>query len=708
MFSKKVEFLKAIPVWAEGLEKEINRHLMFNTNIDFTDKKNTVIRLTASCAYSVKVNGEFFAMGPARAGHGHYRVDEYVLDNVLDGAANKIEILVAGYNQNSFYWLDQPSFLCAEILKDGEAIAWTSANRDDFKAYNFAERVVKVQRYSFQRPAAEVYDYNRKTDYTAPVKLVHATAEDKVFIERGIFYPEYEKEPAKSIICKGTVGVSEKDSYYDDRAIVNVGEMIKGFPIDELEVCSVWEAQKLDFDATDYTVSDNAPIILPKDTFAVYDMGKNSNGLMGFDIECEEDITLYALFDEIILDNDPNKIDITRLTCSNVIMWKLPKGKYSILSYEPYGYKYLRMVSMGGSAKISDMHIRRVGFYMPDKKIKTDNPKLKAVFDAAIETFRQNVCDIYMDCASRERGGWLCDSFFTSRVEKTLTGKSEVERNFLENFLQPDSFKCIPKGMLPMCYPGDHYDYSFIPNWAMWYVVELEEYLARSGDVEFIESAKPKMYALLNYFKGLENSDGLLEHLKSWVFVEWSKANDFVQDINFPSNMLYSKMKKVMSRLYNDKTLADEAEALDKKIKELSFGGKFFRDNAVYEDGKLVLTENYTEACQYYAFHTGVATPEEFPELWETLLKDFGPQRKQTGKWSEVYFANAFIGNYLRLDLLNIYGYNEEILDNMEGYFYYMAEQTGTLWEHDGTYASCCHGFASHVIYWFDKLGMLE
>jgi alpha-L-rhamnosidase len=103
-----------------------------------------------------------------------------------------------------------------------------------------------------------------------------------------------------------------------------------------------------------------------------------------------------------------------------------------------------------------------------------------------------------------------------------------------------------------------------------------------------------------------------------------------------------------------------------------------------------------------------VATPETYPELWETLLHDFGPQRKETGKHPDIYFANAFIGNYLRLDLLMNYGYEKEILDNMDGYFYYMAEQTGTLWENDGDYASCSHGFASHVIYWLDKLGMLE
>ena len=39
-------------------------------------------------------------------------------------------------------------------------------------------------------------------------------------------------------------------------------------------------------------------------------------------------------------------------------------------------------------------------------------------------------------------------------------------------------------------------------------------------------------------------------------------------------------------------------------------------------------------------------------------------------------------------------------MDNIRGYFAKMADLTGTLWENDTPYASCNHGFASHVIYW--------
>ena len=61
-------------------------------------------------------------------------------------------------------------------------------------------------------------------------------------------------------------------------------------------------------------------------------------------------------------------------------------------------------------------------------------------------------------------------------------------------------------------------------------------------------------------------------------------------------------------------------------------------------------------------------------------------------------FSNAFIGNYLRLELLSREGRSAQILDESIAEYLKMADQTGTLWEHLSPTASCCHGFASHVI----------
>ena len=65
---------------------------------------------------------------------------------------------------------------------------------------------------------------------------------------------------------------------------------------------------------------------------------------------------------------------------------------------------------------------------------------------------------------------------------------------------------------------------------------------------------------LFDYFQPFENRDGLLEKLEGWVFVEWSAANRFVQDVNYPSNMLYAGTLSAAGRLDDKPDLVAKAE----------------------------------------------------------------------------------------------------------------------------------------------------
>ncbi|MBI3118144.1 MAG: hypothetical protein HYZ00_05645, partial [Candidatus Hydrogenedentes bacterium] len=209
-------------------------------------------------------------------------------------------------------------------------------------------------------------------------------------------------------------------------------------------------------------------------------------------------------------------------------------------------------------------------------------------------------------------------------------------------------------------------------------------------------------------FKKFENSDGLLEKLESWVFVEWSKANQFVQDVNYPSNMLYTAALETASRLYGVPELTEKARTLQETIRRQSYDGQFFVDNALRKDNTLERTTNRSEVCQYFAFFFHVATPESHPELWRILREEFGPKRKDTQAWPEIHPANAFVGNMLRLELLSRHGFSQQILDESIDYLLYMASRTGTLWENIDESASLNHGFASHIVHTLlrDVLGM--
>ncbi len=702
-------FAAAQPVWATGREHEMNLTLGFHATFAAPTSGRVLLRVTGSTLYRAYVNGRHAGHGPARAGQGFYRLDEWDLSPWLRPGTNVLALEVAGYNVNSYYLLDQPSFLQAEIVSDGVVLGATGGDGSTaFAARVLGDRVQKVQRYSFQRPFSEVWRLapgwdGWRTNVARPEPAAALTTFAGVsLLPRRVALPEFVVRQPISRVSLGTMERGPAPARpWKDRSLTGIGPQLGGFPEGELETTpslefQAWTPGRKDGEAQATPWSTRTPVSLGAGRCEIVDFGVNLSGFLGVELEATRPSRVFLTFDEVLRDGD---VDWKRLGCVNLVALELQPGRYSFESFEPDTLRYARIVALEGEVTLHQVLLRELtNPDVQEAQFAASDPRLNRLFEAGRETFRQNAVDIFMDCPSRERAGWLCDSFFTARVAPWLSGDTRIERNFLENYLVPAKFDALPQGMLPMCYPADHPDGVFIPNWAMWFVLELEEYAARSGDRALVEALRPRVQRLLEFFQGLRNADGLLEKLPSWVFVEWSKANDWVQDVNFPSNMLYARVLESAATLYGWPELATDAGRLRETIRRQCFDGRFFVDNAVRRDGRLTVTTNRSEVCQYFAFYFGVASPESHPDLWRTLREDFGPQRKQTKAHPEVAAANAFIGNVLRLELLSRYGHCQQTLDESVGYLLYMAERTGTLWENDGDYASCNHGFASHVV----------
>ncbi|MDX9975457.1 MAG: hypothetical protein RBU21_20900, partial [FCB group bacterium] len=493
--------------------------------------------------------------------------------------------------------------------------------------------------------------------------------------------------------------------------LVTVGPTVKGYPEAELTRIPSLEMQSL---KSVPVVTDPVPfdaaskVDLVGNAYASFDFGTNLAGFPGVRITCRKPTRLFITFDEILSDND---VDCRRMGCVNIIDLKMPEGAYNFEAIEAYNFRYMKLVALDGDCTIDAISLREyVNPDVQEAQFTASDPRLNRIFEAARETFRQNAVDLFMDCPSRERGAWLADSLFTSRAGFDLCGDTRIEHNFFENYLLPEDFAYLPDGMLPMTYPADHPDGVFIPNFALWFVPQLEEYAARSGDRATVDALKPRVLGVFEYFKKFKNEDGLLEKLENWVFIEWSKAAGYVQDVSYPTNMLYAGALESAGRIYNMPELLQEAKSVRDTVLRQSFDGKFFIDNAIRKDGKLEITTNRSEVCQYFAFYFNVVTPESHPELWKTLCEQFGPQRKETRAFPEIDFANTLVGNMLRMEILSRYGRSNQILDEVVGYLLYMAERTGTLWEMDDTSASCNHGFASHAAHtlYRDVLGVRQ
>ena len=430
--------------------------------------------------------------------------------------------------------------------------------------------------------------------------------------------------------------------------------------------------------------------------FKTLDFGTDLPGYFGAHVMVHTPTKLYFTFDETLVHDDA---DFKRLMCVNIVAYTLQPGVYDLEAFEPYGLQFLKLMVTSGECEVDHVYLRE--YAAPDvwtAHFSCNEERLNRLFAAGRECYRGNAIDTFQDNPTRERAGWLCDPVFSASASPLLTGHTQVERNLFENYLLPDHFPDIPDGMLPMCYPADHYGGGFVPNWALWFVIQLEGYLGRSGDQEMVAALRPRILKVFDYFKPFQNADGLLEDLKGWVFVEWSKSNDYVHNVNYPTNMLYAAALAAAGRMYDLPPLVEQAEALRRVIRRQSFDGHFFVDNALRQGGKLVPTHNRTETCQYYAFYLDTVSMKEFPKLWETLQAEFGPQRRTTEAYPDIPPSNAFMGNVMRQDLLSRAGLTDQLAREAISNLLYMADLSGTLWENSSDEASMDHAFEAHIV----------
>lgn len=708
MKTPSVDFLRAQPVWSAALAGRMNIWLSFHARVELARDIRATLRIAGAPAWRVWANGELVARGPARTAHGHARVDEWPLTGDVSGVMELV-IEVMGYGVPTFCSTDEPAFLCAELVTGRKMLAWTAPHGGGFTAEHRRERVQKVERYSYQRAFVEGYRFGRYGQFWQqpaynPVKplALARVSHRRTWLARGVALPDLSVLRPKPQAVRGLTRKTAAGFKFvvPWGFLSDVPKTSAGYRLDQV----AWPLFKTLVGAR-FKIT--GPVRFPADSVTKLkarqwlrvDFGADCTGFPALRVEARTATRVLLVFDEILVDG---QVKFNRSGCVNALWLEVPAGAgLNFEAFEPYTFRYLQVLVWEGAATVSDLRLRN---YINASPLRAapgglSRPAMQ-VRDAALWTYRQNALDVFMDCPSRERAGWLCDSLFTARAEWHLTGDNAIERTFLENYLRPATFSDLPKGMVPMCYPAEALQKQFIPNWAMFLVVQLDEArrerrLPRAWDPLIVRRVR----GLVDYFRKFENELGLLEKLESWVFVEWSKANEFVQDVNFPSNMLYAATLRSAARLLGDPRLAAKADRIDNTIRALAWRDGRFVDNAVRDKktGKLTVTDHASEVCQYYAFWFGLASPTRETALWRRLVRaDYGA----------LYPANVFVGKIMRLDLLVANGEATAARRELLRSYVPMAKATGTLWELFEKHVSCNHGFTSYIAVLIDRMAV--
>lgn len=689
-------FKNAKPIWLCNLRSVANLQAGFRCDFYADEAGIYKLRITGASLMRAYLNGSFIYYGPARAAHGYAKVDELEI-NVRKGK-NKLAVEVAGYNCGCFEVVNQKSFLCAEILKDNEVIAYTGRDFSGIRLDDIRSRY--EMRYSFQRTFTEYWKLDnagsktlwRTTDDIDKYEICVYEQEEE-FILRTTLLPEFNVMQDNTVF---EVGTFEKrpnsENCYDNVRTTLTGSDFCGYPIKQLEHMPV-----KDFDVVFHKKGSREKSIMTESEYIIYKMPYDTTGFLKATFTVYQDSLVYVFFSETLCDGQVF-ID-QKDNGQNIVAYELKKSDkpYETESFECYTCMYMGIACVKGSISVDSVGIREYCYPKSNNtEFHTDDERLNIIFEAARQTFRQNTIDIFMDCPGRERGGWLCDSYFTAIAERLFTGENRVETAFLKNFCAAKEFPALPPGIIPMCYPADFPDGQHIPQYNFWFIIELAHHMKHNNDIDAEEFRKIVLSGL-DYFKEYENEYGLLESLPGWNFIEWSEADNYKEGIHYPTNMLYSLSCRLAGEMYGVPELLKKADKIRKAIIERAFDGITFIDNEIRRGEKTVKTSNRSEICQYLAFFCDIADRNDkmFSRLYALVLDELGPKRKETQQNKVIAPAAEFVGNYIRIQLLIKWGKGRKFLDEFTDLHYNMAKSTGTLWEHSSAYASVNHGFAS-------------
>lgn len=422
----------------------------------------------------------------------------------------------------------------------------------------------------------------------------------------------------------------------------------------------------------------------------VWGIGKSELGFLDFEVSVEKACVVD------IINSDHRDFHGGLKANTYAARYCLQAGTYHLTTFEPKLTRYVKMI-FRTEGKVTVIRPQLLDDSYPDSGetfFECSDGELNAIYEAARRTLRLSTLDLFMDCPQRERGGWLCDSYFSAYAAWQLFGDLEVEKDFIENFMLTDP-DVMWHGFFPEVYPSSRGKRSDpgIQNWSFWLLMELASYYERSGDRAFLETHRERVRRFVEGVLELRGESGLLEGMGE-QFVDWSLSNrDFcLRPISIPNQCLAAAMLEKAGVLYGEEAWRKAGESMREIIEKMDkepdmFGGG---DGAVYEKGRLRRMDCLTESGIALELWSGFHQRDSLYRNRFVNSMGVSPEYRAN---PNIAKANLFIGLMLRFDVLDHMGRIDTLVKELKAlYLPELKDGPGTLFENYNA-LSGCHGF---------------
>jgi len=213
-----------------------------------------------------------------------------------------------------------------------------------------------------------------------------------------------------------------------------------------------------------------------------------------------------------------------RCNCTYQEFCTLSGREDELLTFYDYkGFRYVEVLNWPEALTEDRVwaHERHYPFPEDAASFTCSNPLLNDVWELCRNGVRVGTIDTYLDCPTREKGGFMGDGFVTGISHLILTGDARILRKFLCDVANT---RCYSPGLLST---APNYVNGELAEYSMLWPVLLEYYYNWTGDLDFVREMMPVLDGLLEYYGSYENEDGLLQDVFSHTTKRYSVLVDW-------------------------------------------------------------------------------------------------------------------------------------------------------------------------------------
>ena len=330
---------------------------------------------------------------------------------------------------------------------------------------------------------------------------------------------------------------------------------------------------------------------------------------------------------------------------------------FTSLTFRTFRYVQLKVETLDAPLIINDFYGTYTGYpFQLKAKLETNDDELLKIFEIGWRSARLCAHDTYMDTPFYEQLQYIGDT----RIQALVSLFNSGDDRLVKNALNLMDYSRRRDGVTLSRYPTGS-ENQIIPPFSLFYVGMLHDYMMYGSGLDFIKNKLPGTRQVMNYFIGLQDSDGSLKDIPDWNFTDWAAGwtrgipplgkdgCSAVLDLQFLMGLqAAADLENNLGRSEFGKLYKQLADKLAKTIQEKYWDStkKLYADTSE--------KDKFSQHANTLAILTGLVKGEELKEMGSKLLSEQDLTRASI--YFKYYLHQALVKAGLGNDYVNWLG----------------------------------------------------